>query len=206
MSLLVLSGCDGSGKTTLAKLLSTYLSRYGSTRVFWFRGSHLFASLLLRILSRFRAFRGGCNPYYGVCISGGLRWLWIHVEFWSAVPYILLRALLSRVFDFLVCDRGTVDFIAWVVTTLSYPRFVSTLYGRFLVRLASREGAVYLYADRDVLVRRADVPADFVYRESAVYNVLVKDLARCRVDTGGLKPAEAAARILKCLGIDRAVA
>jgi len=199
MPLLVLSGCDGSGKTTLARLLSTYLSRYGSARVFWFRGSHLFASLLLRILSRFRAFRGSCNPYYGVCIPGGLRWLWIHVEFWSAVPYILLRALLSRVFDFLVCDRGVADFIVWVVTTLGYPRFLSTLYGRFLVRLASREGAVYLYADRDVLVRRADVPAGFVHRESAVYNVLVKDLAKCRVDTGELKPAEAAARILKCL-------
>jgi len=206
MPLLVLSGCDGSGKTTLARLLSIYLSRYGSARVFWFRGSHLFASLLLRILSRFRAFRGGCNPYYGVCIPGGLRWLWTHVEFWSAVPYILLRALLSRMFDFLVCDRGVADFIAWVVTTLNYPRFLSALYGRFLIRLASREGAVYLYADRDILVRRADVAADFVYREFAVYSALVESLAGCSVDTGRLRPGEAAAHVLRCLGIDRAVA
>jgi len=206
MEPIILSGCDGSGKTTLAKILASYLSRYGSTRVFWFRGSHLLASLLLRTLRRFRAFRGGCNPYYGVCVPEELRRLWIHVEFWSAMPYILLRALLSRVFDFLVCDRGVADFIAWIVTTLGYPRFLSTPYGRFLVRLASREGVVYLYADRDVLVRRADVPADFVYREFAVYSVLMESLARCRVDTGRLRPAEAAARVLKCLGIGRAVA
>jgi len=206
MASITLSGCDGSGKTTLAKVLASYLSRYGSVRVFWFRGSHLFASLLLRALSRFGAFRGGCNPYYGVCVPGRLRRLWIHVEFWSAMPYILLRALLSRVFDFLVCDRGVADFIAWVVATLGYPRFLSTLYGRFLLRLASREGAVYLYADRDVLVRRADVPAGFVRRELAVYSALMEGLARCRVDTGRLRPAEAAARILKCLGINRVVA
>jgi len=206
MPSVVLSGCDGSGKTTLAKILASYLSKYGSARVFWFRGSHLFASLLLRILHRFRAFRGGCNPYYGVCIPGRLRGLWIHVEFWSALPYIVLRALLSRVFKFLVCDRGVADFIAWVVTTLNYPRFLSTLYGRFLVRLASKESIVYLYADRDVLAGRADVAAGFVYREFAVYSALVEGLARCRVDTGRLKPAEAAARVLKCLGIGRAVA
>jgi len=92
------------------------------------------------------------------------------------------------------------------VTTLGYPRFLSTLYGRFLIRLASKEEAVYLYADRDILARRADVPADFVYRESAVYSALVKSLARCRVDTGRLRPFEAAAHVLKCLDIDRVIA
>jgi len=205
MPSIVLSGCDGSGKTTVARLLSIYLSKYGSARVFWFRGSHFLASRLLRVLRRFKVFRGMCNPYYGVCIPGKLRRLWIHVEFWSAVPYILLRALLSRAFDFLVCDRGIADFIAWIVTTLGYPRFLSTLYGGFLVKLAYRERPIYLYADRDILVRRADVPSDFVYREFAVYSALMRILARCRVDTGRLRPAEAAASVLKCLGIGRAV-
>jgi len=203
---ITISGCDGSGKTTLTKVLASYLSRYGSAKVFWFRGSHLLASLLLRLLSRFSAFRGGCNPYYRVCVPGKLRRLWIHVEFWSALPYIVLRILLSKMLKFLVCDRGIADFIVWIVTTLNCPRFLSTLYGRFLIRLIPKEWVVYLYADRDVLVKRADVPADFVYREFVVYNALVKGLARCGVDTGSLKPVEAAARVLRCLGIGRAVA
>jgi len=88
----------------------------------------------------------------------------------------------------------------WVVATLDYPRFISSLYGRFLLRLASREGAVYLYADRDVLVERADVPAGFVARECAVYGVLAKYFAKCWVDTGVVGPAGAAARVLKCVG------
>lgn len=46
-----------------------------------------------------------------------MRWLWIHVEFWSAMPYILFKALLSKVFDFLICDRGIADSIAWIITT-----------------------------------------------------------------------------------------
>jgi len=117
MTLITLSGCDGSGKTTPAKILASYLSKHGSARVFWFRSSHLLASLLLRIFSRFKAFRGGCNPYYGVCIPRRMRWLWIHVEFWSAMPYILFKALLSKVFDFLICDRGIADSIAWIITT-----------------------------------------------------------------------------------------
>jgi len=201
MVLFTLSGCDGSGKTTLTKILASHLSRYGSVRVFWFRGSHFLASLLLRILSRFRVFRGGCNPYYGVCIPWGMKRLWIHIEFWSAIPYILLRMVLGRLYRFTVFDRGVVDFIAWVVTTLGYPGFVSSIYGRFLVRLASRENTIYLYADRDVLVERADVSPGFIYREYAVYSVLMRYLARCIIDTGLSRPVEAAVGVLKCMGL-----
>jgi len=201
MPSIVLSGCDGSGKTTIARLLSIFLSRYGSVRVFWFRGSHFLASLLLRILSRFRVFRGGCNPYYGVCIPGGMKWLWVHIEFWSAIPYILLRIVLRRLYRFTVFDRGIADFIAWVIATLGYPGFVSSLYGRFLVRLALREDAVYLYADRGVLFERADLPSGFVSREYAVYEALMRYLARCAVDTGRLKALEASARVIECMGL-----
>jgi len=199
---IALSGCDGSGKTTLTKILASYFSKYGSVKVFWFRGSHLLASLLLRILHRFRAFRGGCNPYYGVCIPRGLRGLWIHIEFWSAVPYIVLRLVLRRLYRFIVFDRGVVDFIVWVITTLSYPGFLSSFYGRFLIRLALKESIVYLYADRDLLVGRADVPAEFVFREYAVYKVLMRYLARCTVDTGRLKALEASARVIRCMGLE----
>jgi len=201
MPSIVLSGCDGSGKTTLSRVLASYLSRYGSVRAFWFRGSHFLASLLFRILSRFRVFRGGCNPYYGVCIPRGMKWLCIHIEFWSAIPYILLRMMSGRLYRFTVFDRGIVDFVVWVITTLGYPGFLSSLYGRFLVRLASREGTVYLHADRDVLVERADTSPGFIYREYAVYSVLMRYLARCSIDTGLNSPIEAAVGVLKCMGL-----
>jgi len=131
-----------------------------------------------------------------------MKWLWVRIEFWSALPYILLRLVLRRLYRFAVFDRGVADFIAWVITTLGYPGFVSSIYGRFLVRLASRENTVYLYADRGVLVRRADVPAEFVFREYAVYSVLMRYLARCAIDTGRLKTLEASARVVRCMGLE----
>jgi len=108
---------------------------------------------------------------------------------------------LGRLYRFTVFDRGIADFIAWVITTLGYPRFVSSLYGRFLVRLALKENIVYLHADRSVLVERADVSSGFIYREYAVYSVLMKYLARCSIDTGLKSPAEAAVGVLKCMGL-----
>jgi len=108
---------------------------------------------------------------------------------------------LGRLYRFSVFDRGVADFIAWVVTTLGYPGFVSSLYGRFLVRLALKEDIVYLHAGRDVLVERADVPPGFIYREYAVYSVLMRYLARCIIDTGLNRPVEAAVGVLKCMGL-----
>lgn len=196
-----MSGADGSGKTTLAKLLSMYLARFGSVSTFWLRGSHLLASILLRVLSRLQVLRGMCNPYYKVCIPRRLRRIWFHIEFWSVMPYILLRYLLAMLHKFLISDRGITDFIVWIIMTLNYPSFLSSLYGRFLIRLAKGENIIYLYADRHVLTERADVPEEFVYRELAIYEVLTRYLAKCSVDTGRYRPVKAAARVLRCLNI-----
>ena len=41
------SGVDGSGKLTISRFLVSYLFRYGFVCRYWFRGSHLFASVLV---------------------------------------------------------------------------------------------------------------------------------------------------------------
>jgi hypothetical protein len=196
---IVISGADGSGKTTVVRLLASYFSRHGPTCVHWFRGSHLIASLLYRLLSLFSSFRGGCNPYYGVCVPGRLRPLWVHVEFWSLIPHVVVRLILRRFCRVLVCDRSFMDFIVWVVVTLEYPSFLSSTYGRFLLRLAALEGPVYLYADVDTLAGRADVPRSFIARELVAYNILARYTSRCSIDTGRRSPQAVVKEILSCI-------
>jgi energy-coupling factor transporter ATP-binding protein EcfA2 len=188
---LVLSGADGSGKTTVAKFLVSLLSNHGSVCFHWFRGSHLFASILARIFSRVKSFRGVCNPYYMICVPDKLKSLWIHIEFWSLIPHVFIRFFLRIFCDYLVCDRGFLDFIIWIIATLDRPSF--------LLRLAYIENPVYLYADPNILFKRSDVPKSFVFKELLIYNSLAKDLSLCSIDTGAKNPHEVVREVLKCL-------
>jgi energy-coupling factor transporter ATP-binding protein EcfA2 len=200
---VVLSGADGSGKTTAARLLASLVSLRGPACTHWLRGSHLLASLLARFLSRFGAFRGGCNPYYGICVPRRLRGVWLLVEFWSFVPHLLARSLLRRLCAFLVCDRGSLDFLVWLVSTLNFPSLLRGVCGGFLLRLARGEGPVYLYADLGTLAGRADVPRSFLIRELAAYNALARYVAQCSIDTGVNGPLDVVRGVLECLSRSR---
>ena len=196
---VVLSGADGSGKTTATRFLALYFSRFGSACVHWFRGSHLFASVLARFLHRFSSFRGSCNPYYSICVPKKLKSIWVFLEFVSILPHLFARFSLGRVCKVVVCDRGLLDFLVWLIVTLDAPWVVHTLIGKFLIGLVSRESIVYLYADLDTLVKRADIPKGFIAKELAVYGVLAKYLAKCSIDTGRNKPVRVVAEVIRCL-------
>lgn len=49
---------------------------------------------------------------------------------------------------------------------LNYPGFLRKVYGKLLLRLAYKERPIYLYADLDVLTKRADVPSEFIAKNS----------------------------------------
>jgi len=196
---IIFSGVDGSGKTTLTKLIATLLSQHITVCIHWFRGTHLLASILARFLHRFASFRGLCNPYYKVCIFKNLRRLWIHIEFWSLLPHVFIRVLLRKVCRFLVCDRGFLDFIVWIIVTLNYPSFLRSVYGGFLLRLAVRERPIYLHADLDTLARRADAPREFLARELAVYSVLARYVSSCSINTGAGGHIDSLRGALQCL-------
>lgn len=187
---IYISGPDGSGKTTLAKLMYMYLSKHGSVRVHWVRGSHLAASLLLRFMSRFSVFRGYCNPYYQVCIPVKLRPLWIHIEFWSFIPYIILRNIFYRLYRYIIGDRCELDFIIWIILTLGYPSIITCVYGRFLLGLSLKKLTIYTYADIDTLTKRTGMPREFLVKEYVVYEILSKYYTRVKVNTGICKPIE----------------
>jgi hypothetical protein len=128
-----------------------------------------------------------------------LKGVWILLESVSLLPHLFARFLLKRVCRVVVCDRGLLDFVVWLVATLDAPWILKTLFGRFLLGLVSRENIVYLYADVDTLAKRADVPREFVSRELAVYSVLARYFARYPINTGRNKPARVVAEVIRCL-------
>jgi len=128
-----------------------------------------------------------------------LKRVWVFLEFVSILPHLFARFLLGRVCRVVVCDRGLLDFLVWLVATLDAPWILNTLIGRFLLALVSRENIVYLYADVDTLARRADVPRGFIARELAIYSVLARYFARCSIDTGRNKPVRVVAEVIRCL-------
>jgi len=196
---LVLSGADGSGKTTTTRFLASHFSKFNNVCVHWFRGSHLFVSVLARFLHRFSSFHGSCNPYYRICVPKGLRRVWVFLEFVSVLPHLFARFLLGRVCMIVVCDRGLLDFLVWLVVTLDAPWILRSMIGRLLLGLVSRENTVYLYADVDTLAGRADNPKRFIARELAIYGVLANYFARCFIDTGRNKPVRVVAEVIRCL-------
>jgi hypothetical protein len=196
---IIASGADGSGKTTVTRFLALYFFRRGSVRVHWFRGSHLFVSILARFLHRFRSFRGSCNPYYRICVPERLKRVWVFLEFVSILPHLYTRLLLGRICRVVVCERGLLDFLVWLVVTLDASWVLRSVIGRLLLGLVSRENVVYLYADLDTLAKRTDAPRGFIAKELAVYSVLAKYFARCSIDTGRNKPARVVAEVLRCL-------
>jgi hypothetical protein len=196
---VVLSGADGSGKTTATRFLALYFLRFGSACVHWFRGSHLLVSVLARFLHRFRSFRGSCNPYYSICVPKKLRSAWVFLEFVSILPHLFARFLLKKVCRVIVCDRGLIDFIVWLVVTLDAPWILRSVIGRLLLGLVSRENIVYLYADINTLARRADVSREFIAKELAIYGVFANYYARCFIDTGRNKPVRVVTEVIRCL-------
>ena len=93
--------------------------------------------------------------------------------------------------------------VVWLVSTLNSTSLLRGVCGGFLLRLARKEGPVYLYADLRVLAGRADVPRSFLARELAAYSVLAGYVARCSIDTGVNGPLDVARGVLGCLSRSR---
>jgi len=51
----------------------------------------------------------------------------------------------------------------------------------------------------ETLVKRADVPREFLVKELTIYSVLATYIARCDIDTGAKSAWDALRDVLKCL-------
>ncbi len=199
--IICLFGPDGAGKSTLAKLLASYLLRDNDVRISWIRGSHMAASLLARFLSLFPSMRGLDNPYYGISIPRSLRPLWWFLEFISVLPNWLFRFVLPSTYELVIGERGLMDFLVWVCVTTDLS-FLRSVWGRATLALATRycRNALVI-ANLPLLIKRrnGEPTARTLPKQWVIYRVLARNLGVSIVDTSNESPARSAARLIRAL-------
>ena len=134
---IVFSGPDCVGKSTLCKYLTTYLRAKGVECVnTWIRGTHTLASIIAKIFSKFSTFRGVDNPYYGIRIPNKLRKFWQVIEFISIIPHIVHKYLiLKKLHNYVISDRGIIDFIVWNILITHDITYINSVITKILVNL-----------------------------------------------------------------------
>jgi thymidylate kinase len=190
---ICLFGPDGSGKTTVAKILVACLRRRGvRARISWMRGTHTAASLLARLLRRL-GLKGASNPYYGIDVPPALYRLWWALEFLSALPVWIARYAIPR---HVVGDRCLVDLVVWVAATTNV-RFLRTVWARAALALARRHTLVYLHADpKTAESRRAGPRPPNPPLTYALYRALARAIEAITIDASTTPPALVTAKIL----------
>ena len=202
MLLICLFGPDGSGKSTLAKALAYFLKKKElRVMISWMRGTHTLASILARLLSKFRTFQGPCNPYYHICIPPNLKTIWIWIEFYSMLPVLFLRFVLPRTLGYLVvAERGLIDFLVWITITTCQPRVLTSIIGRFTMALARKTSTnIYIRADLKTLQKRrqSSHEASSLSIQLKIYDAIAKTYGIPIVDTSNNSIAESTKQILE---------
>jgi thymidylate kinase len=200
--MIIFFGPDGSGKSTLArKLREVLLGRGFRVKVCWMRGTHTLASLLARILVRFKVFSGSDNPYYGMTVPLSFRRIWQLVEFTSVLPIVLFRFILPRILGFwVVADRYVPDFIVWVSLITVDRDYLKSFEAKFLLALAFKTYAkVYVTANLEELSKRSGASLNFLGDQLKLYDRIASAVSVYKLDTTAKRVDESLMELLNIL-------
>lgn len=200
MTIIYLYGADGSGKTTIAELLTRYLKKHGfKAKRSWMRGSHTLVSILSQFLFRFNTFKNKHNPYYGIRVPKQMIKLWFFLEYISSIPVIFIKFIVPSFFGYIIiADRYTADLIVWVALLTEDNSFLRTIFAKHLISLAMRsEFKFFVTADLNELVKRSGEKITKLSRQLDLYRSF--DLKAFVIDTTKKGPQASLREILDIL-------
>lgn len=185
MVILYFFGPDGAGKSTLTKAMAKTLYVRGyKVKTSWMRGSHTFASITAKMLSKFDFFKGSQNPYFNIRIPPKMKRFWQFLEFLSAIPVILYRFVIPSFLGYyVIADRYTSDLSVWLCLTTNDYGFLNTFESKVLVTLSSKASSkFYVTATIDDLTQRTD-KLWFVKEQLGLYSKISKMLEANIINT-----------------------
>jgi thymidylate kinase len=187
--MILFFGPDGAGKTTLVRMLKRYLMRQGKCRVkvSWIRGTHTLALIIASFFSKFNTMRGEDNPYFGIKIKRRDR-IWQLMEFISLLPRILIEYYIPHKMGYIVIgERSPIDSLVWIIITTRDPRFLKTIYGKFLLSFSSSASKlIFVTAKQDTLIKRRKnegINVTFIKTQALFYKKIYKVLREGHLKT-----------------------
>jgi DNA polymerase III delta prime subunit len=176
--LILFTGPDGAGKTTMALMLKKYLEEKGSkVKVVRIRGTHTLAYIIMLFLRDILNLRGMDLHYYNVRIPRKLVPLWIYIEFISLIPLILGYYYILRVKYFVISERSIMDALVWLISGIE-GGFSSLKFSGIKLYLAligkHSKGTIYMTADLRTLRNRKPDEEFLLYAMLPYYNALAK--------------------------------
>ena len=185
LPMVIVTGIDGSGKSTIVRLLAEHLRNEGyQPKQIWIKSLHTLASLISILLTLYRKKNLFKNPNE-IAVSrfrpsdyGSMSKIWPLIESISVIPVILLEVFLLIFFGFtIIADRYVIDTIVMISTNTKNVNFYNSFLGRILFRMIPK-GTITIYLDVDldtVLRRRPDI--EYTLKEIETQLMLYRRLA-----------------------------
>ncbi len=178
---IVLSGVDGSGKTTQTRLLRFYVEKVKGrkAKVTWIKGNHTIAYVLYKIIPSKHVVLFDNNVHTHVLFRSKLYKIWIIIEVLGIIPKILfdIKIPLLRK-KTVIADRYLLDSIVYLITSVDDFNIVKFLPIQFLLSLMARTSkTIVLDIDLKELFERK--PSFRKYRHLVAFKIaLYRALAK----------------------------
>lgn len=182
MTRIMISGADGTGKSTIINALESHLKlQQKPVEKVWLRFNHLFAKLVnivgrLTGKSYYEEYAWGKLGYHSY--HGVFGYLYIVSVYLDHVIFFLFkrRKVFGKKNKFILIDRYIVDIVADLIVDTGHNNFVHLLFDRFVYKELKITKAYIVDCDLDTIItRRSDILDDKNIRlKLSTYNDLAK--------------------------------
>lgn len=187
----MLSGPDGSGKSTLSNALCNKLESYGiNVSQKWLRFNHYtakFVNLIGRLSKKsyYEEYEWGSLGYHNY--NGIIGYFYIFSVFIDHIffTYFLKKRILKKQ-NIYIIDRFIIDIIADLIVDTSKSKIIFFFFGAFLKKELNESNAFILSCDKEIVFnRRPDIIDDKSYlKKISAYKQIALEFEIDVLDTG----------------------